>query len=219
VGYCFWRPVDFCVTVSVPVSANISSVLGSVVSISFSSKSSLSRWYRTRTASKPAISSASISFIRIYPGVRIEQGQGMSKSRKVRCWDPTRPSPLVPRPCFPAFPLFFVQLRLQIGEWIVGCHGSLGAGASSPGRLVRDAGMFVLMAIDAEQLPIAAIERVVVVIVVLVMHRQLAQAHAGEFATTAPANPGIQLERPLSIGGLPFRAIPARLRDHPVEPR
>ena len=41
-----------------------------------------------------------------------------------------------------------------------------------------DAVVFIVMAVDAEQLPVAAVGRIVVVIMVLVVHCQFAQAFA-----------------------------------------
>src|SRR4026208_1683060 len=67
------------------------------------------------------------------------------------------------------------QLRLQVGERIVGGQRSLSTGRSRPGRLIEDACMLVFMAIDAEQFPVASIQRIVVVVMVLVVHRQFPQ--------------------------------------------
>src|SRR6266850_5300204 len=66
-----------------------------------------------------------------------------------------------------------VQPRLQIGERIVGGHRSPCPGTLRPCRLIQDSCVLVFMAIDAEQLPVAAIQWIVVVVVVLVVHRQL----------------------------------------------
>ena len=79
--------------------------------------------------------------------------------------------------------------------------------------------MLVLMAIDTQQLPVAAIQRIVVVIVVLVMHRQFAQANAGKFTTTSSTNVWEKLERAFAIRGLAFSALPARIGYDAVESR
>jgi len=55
------------------------------------------------------------------------------------------------------------------------------------------------MAVQAQQFPVAAIERIVVVIVVAVMNGKLAQVGAREFAPAATADPWINLECSLSI--------------------
>src|SRR5690349_9008814 len=59
--------------------------------------------------------------------------------------------------------------------------------------------MLVVMAVQTQQFPVAAIDRVIVVIVIAVMNGQLTQVGAREFAPAATANPGINLERLLAI--------------------
>ena len=54
--------------------------------------------------------------------------------------------------------------------------------------------MFVVMAINAQQFPIAAIGWVVVVVVVAMVHGQFAQIGVGEFPSAATADPRIDLE-------------------------
>ncbi len=49
--------------------------------------------------------------------------------------------------------------------------------------------MLVVVAIQAEQFPVAAIRRIVVVIVIFVVHRQLAQTLTGKLTAASPANP------------------------------
>ena len=79
--------------------------------------------------------------------------------------------------------------------------------------------MFVLVAIDAKQFPVAAIERIVVVIVIFMVHCQFAQAHTGEFATAATADVWIDFERPIAIRCFALAAVPARFGYDAVEPR
>ena len=55
-------------------------------------------------------------------------------------------------------------------------------------------GVLMIMAVDAEQLPVAAIGRVVVVVVVLVMHCQLAQLFAFEIPAAMAAHPRKQFQ-------------------------
>lgn len=59
--------------------------------------------------------------------------------------------------------------------------------------------MFVVVAIGAEQLPVAAVRRIVIVIVVFVMDCQFSYFFAGEFPSAFPANPREDLERPLPV--------------------
>jgi len=79
--------------------------------------------------------------------------------------------------------------------------------------------MLVFVAVDAEQFPVAAIQRIVVVVMVLVVHSQLAQAHARKLACASSADPGKQFERALAVSRLALVAVPARFGDDPVEPR
>ena len=51
--------------------------------------------------------------------------------------------------------------------------------------------MFVVVAIQAQQLPIATIVGIIVVIMIAVMHREFADIFRGEFARTAAANPRV----------------------------
>jgi len=54
--------------------------------------------------------------------------------------------------------------------------------------------MFVVVAVQAEQFPIAAIRRVVVVVVIFVVNGQFAQVYPGKAAPAAPAYPRVELE-------------------------
>ena len=48
--------------------------------------------------------------------------------------------------------------------------------------------MLVVMAVQAQQLPVAAIRRIIVMVVVFVMDGEFPQSLAFEFAPTSPAN-------------------------------
>lgn len=63
------------------------------------------------------------------------------------------------------------QHRFQIGEWIEGGGWRDIATVAAPVH-VFELGMFVFVAVRAEQFPIAAIRSVVVVVIVLVMNFQ-----------------------------------------------
>src|SRR5437764_517386 len=71
--------------------------------------------------------------------------------------------------------------------------------AASPAARFQLPLMFVVMAVQAQQFPVAAIRRVVVVIVVAVMNRQLAKVGVRKFPGAATADPRIDLERLLAI--------------------
>lgn len=77
--------------------------------------------------------------------------------------------------------------------------------------------MFVVMAIKTEQFPVAAIGRVVIVIVVAMVHGELLQILARKLTLAAPANPWIQLKRLLAIGKLALLAVTLRTRHNLVQ--
>ena len=54
--------------------------------------------------------------------------------------------------------------------------------------------MFVVVAINAKVLPVAAIRRVVVMIMILVMHRKFMEILCTELAAAASTNPGVNLK-------------------------
>ena len=77
--------------------------------------------------------------------------------------------------------------------------------------------MFVLMTVGAKQFPVAAIGRVVVVIVVLVMHFEQLQIGMIESARTSVADPGKQFQslRPVTL--FPFFGAASRLKDKTIK--
>ena len=91
-------------------------------------------------------------------------------------------------------------------------------GFSAAHHLIQNARVFVIVAVQAEQLPVTAVCRVVVVVVVFVVHRQFAQALPGKLAATPAAYPREQLERSLAITSLARLALLARFGDNTVKP-
>jgi hypothetical protein len=89
---------------------------------------------------------------------------------------------------------------------------------SRPRLFFKEAHMLVVVAIQAKQFPVAAIQRVVVVIVILVVDCQFSQARAGKFAAASPADPREQFEGALAISRLALAAMLARLGYDAVEP-
>jgi len=77
--------------------------------------------------------------------------------------------------------------------------------------------VLVVMAVEAQQFPVAAIGRVVVVIVVAVMNRQLTKVGVCEFAAAAAADPRIDLERLLSVALFAHCGGTARLGHYAVQ--
>ena len=78
--------------------------------------------------------------------------------------------------------------------------------------------MLVLMAIGAQQFPVAAVRRIVLVIAVFMMYFKELQIGMGEGAGAAPAHPGIELQRLRAVTGIPLVCRAARLKNHLVQP-
>ena len=81
---------------------------------------------------------------------------------------------------------------------------------------VEFAGVLVVVAVETEQLPVAAVLGVVVVVVVTVVHGQFAQVFAGEFAGTTATDPGIDLQSLFAVTGFARLPVADRLGDHSV---
>src|SRR4051812_45496055 len=84
------------------------------------------------------------------------------------------------------------------------------------GRRFQSPLVFVVMAVQAQQFPVAAIGRVVVVIVIPVMNGQLTKVHGCEFAAATTADPWVDLERKLSVGLFARCSSTARLCHYAV---
>ena len=82
---------------------------------------------------------------------------------------------------------------------------------------IRVAGVLVVMAIDTQQLPIAAIRWVIVMIVVAVVDRQLLQVFRVELARAATADPGIHFQRPATVTSLALVASGTRLGNYAIK--
>src|SRR5688572_18851142 len=97
---------------------------------------------------------------------------------------------------------FLRQPVLQVREWIVRRDAMLGSGGTA--RLFRRRFQLLLMlivvAVQAEQLPVAAVRRIVAVVVIPMVDGQLAQVGIGELAGAAPADPRVNLQRLLAVG-------------------
>src|ERR1051326_379510 len=82
---------------------------------------------------------------------------------------------------------------------------------------ILDPRVLVLVAVHAQQLPVAAVGRIVVVVAVLVVHGELAHALAAELARAAAADPRQDLEGLLAVGAGALLLRLLRLRDDIVE--
>ena len=81
----------------------------------------------------------------------------------------------------------------QIGELGEGCEGSLRFTVRR--RVVRFAAhlialVFVIVTVQTEQLPVAAVRGIIVMVVVLVMDRELAHLFTVKFPSAVGADPG-----------------------------
>ena len=120
----------------------------------------------------------------------------------------------------PAGLLLFGEQVLQIGKGLRG--GAIGAClAIAPGlngRVVFEfTRVLIVVAVQTEQFPVAAVGWVVVVIVVAVMDGQLPQVRVGEFAAAAATDPGIDLEGLLPVALLALFRIASGLGNYPIQ--
>ena len=84
--------------------------------------------------------------------------------------------------------------------------------------LVDVALVLVVVAVETEQFPVAAVGRVVIVVVVLVMDRELVQVGLRELPGTAPADPREQLQGLGAVSLLALVPRAARVGDDAIEP-
>ena len=77
--------------------------------------------------------------------------------------------------------------------------------------------MLVVVAIHAQQLPVATVGRIVVMIVIAVMNRQFAQVGAREFARTAAADPRIHFQGLFAVAQIALSGMAQLITDHLVE--
>ena len=78
--------------------------------------------------------------------------------------------------------------------------------------------MLVLVAIRAQQLPVAAVCRIVIVIAVLVVHFEELQIAVGERAPAHAAYPRKELQRLLTVTGGPALGVAPRFSHDVVQP-
>lgn len=87
----------------------------------------------------------------------------------------------------------------------------------TPG-IVQLAGMFVFMAVGAEEFPIAAVRRIVIVIAVLVMDFQQLQIAVRKRTCTSPAHPRKEFQCLRPITGGPFIGVAPGISNHLIQP-
>jgi hypothetical protein len=76
--------------------------------------------------------------------------------------------------------------------------------------------MLMFVAVNAEQFPVAAIGRIVIVIVVFVMHRELAKLLALKFAGAAATDRRKKFQGLFPVSRLALLLLPAHFGDHAV---
>ena len=108
--------------------------------------------------------------------------------------------------------LRLLQQFTETGEWLV-CRrrrsvrvGRLGIGV---GYVLPS--MLILVTVETQQLPIASVWRVIVVVVILVMHGELAKSYSGKVAPAPPAHGRKQPQRTGSVAAVAPFAISASL--------
>jgi len=111
--------------------------------------------------------------------------------------------------------LLLFQEGLEGFEWFKGGDSLLSSGCSGPFRPIGYCVtlMLVIVAVHAKKLPITAVRRIVVVVVILVMDRKLPRPLALELASAPAANRRKQFERPFPVTLHPEFPLPAQL-DH-----
>jgi hypothetical protein len=83
--------------------------------------------------------------------------------------------------------------------------------------LDKEALVLILVTVCAQELPVAAIGRVIVVVMVAMMDFQQLQVGVSEVAATAPTYPGIDLECLFAVARRALFACPPRVGDDTIE--
>ena len=83
-------------------------------------------------------------------------------------------------------------------------------------RRILIPGVFVVVAVETQQLPVAAVGWVVVVVMILVMNGEFTQPFPAEFPTTPGADPGIHFKCLFPVGFFALAAALPGLGDYVV---
>ena len=83
--------------------------------------------------------------------------------------------------------------------------------------LIEISRVFIVVTIKTKELPVAPVGRIVIVVVVLVMDRELTEFLALKIAPAPSTDPGIDLERLLSVALLPLLAVAPGFSYNPVQ--
>src|SRR5690606_14383071 len=105
-----------------------------------------------------------------------------------------------------------LEQGLQVGERTgLGRYGRVFRGLCADAGVVDQARMLVVVTVHAQQLPVAAVGRVVVVVVVAMVDRQLLQVRARELARATAADPGVHPQRTLTVAVAALFGVAPRL--------
>jgi hypothetical protein len=78
--------------------------------------------------------------------------------------------------------------------------------------------VLIFVTVDTQQLPVAAVRRIVVVVVILVMNREFSNFSPREFSPASGTDPRKNLERSLPIGLFPKLLVAPSLGDNLIRP-
>lgn len=117
----------------------------------------------------------------------------------------------------PSGPLCLQQL-FQTSEWRVGRHPAFRRRAAGTLCCLQLPLVFIVMAVETKQFPVAAVRWVVVVIVIAVVNGQLTEVGAREHSSAATADPRIDLQRLLTVAIGALVGSASRLGHDAIEP-
>jgi hypothetical protein len=116
--------------------------------------------------------------------------------------------------------LIIVKQFIEVGERLIHASRLLCSIRCLPGIPVRIQvpRMRIVVTVDTQQLPVAPVGWVIIMVVVFVMDRELAKLLALKFTPAAGADSGKNLERLLTVSLQPFLTAAAGLGNQPVHP-
>ena len=158
------------------------------------------------TGSSPVISSGSI--VRTLTWRQLTLAGAIFEHKDSRYWNllaALRSKPLLSQR-FAAhrtdhtLPIFFLFNQTGQGcKGIMRCRRDLGCFQFKPAAGFKITRVFVIVAVKAQQFPVATVRWIVVVIVITMVHRQLRHIAMRKFTHAAPTHPRIHLQRALAV--------------------
>lgn len=121
----------------------------------------------------------------------------------------------------PGVPLLFaLQQSFQIRKGLVTSPSFLltCCGHTATRRLIDIACVFIVVTVQAKQLPVATVWGIVVMIVIAVMDCELMQVLPGKLALASPTNPGVHLECLFPVILFPLLPATPGLGDNLLQP-